>query len=76
MVGYIRVAVEVLSLLQIGFMRLEPSLAEAVRTTLDMTGDRYELEKDKAESFIDTSIISGFEAEEFVDVLYKKFGAK
>jgi hypothetical protein len=51
-------------------------LAEAVRTTLDMTGDRYELEKDKAESFIDTSIISGFEAEEFVDVLYKKFGAK
>jgi ABC-type nitrate/sulfonate/bicarbonate transport system substrate-binding protein len=50
---------------------------EAARTTLDMMGETDpSWKKEKAESFIDTSIMSRLEAEGFIDAVYKEFGAK
>ncbi len=50
---------------------------EAARTTLDMMGETdLSWKKEKAENFIDASIMSRLESEGFIDSVYKEFQAK
>lgn len=50
---------------------------EATKTTLDMMGETDpSWKKEKAESFIDTSIVSRLESEGFIDAVYKEFQGK
>jgi ABC-type nitrate/sulfonate/bicarbonate transport system substrate-binding protein len=50
---------------------------EAAKTTLDMMGETDpSWKKEKAESFIDTSIMSRLESEGFIDAVYKEFQGK
>lgn len=50
---------------------------EAARTTLDMMGETDpSWKKEKAENFIDTSIMARLETDGFVDAVYKEFAAK
>ena len=50
---------------------------EAAKTTLDMMGETdLSWKKEKAENFIDASIMSRLESEGFIDLVYKEFQAK
>jgi hypothetical protein len=50
---------------------------EATRTTLDMMGETdVSWKKERAENFVDTSIMGRLEAEGFIDAVYKEFQAK
>lgn len=50
---------------------------EAARTTLDMMGETdVAWKKERAENFVDTSIMSRLESEGFVDAVYKEFAGK
>ena len=50
---------------------------EATKTTLDMMGETDpSWKKEKAESFIDASIVSRLESEGFIDAVYKEFQGK
>jgi ABC-type nitrate/sulfonate/bicarbonate transport system substrate-binding protein len=55
-----------------------PKIAiEAARTTLDMMGETdVSWKKERAENFVDTSIMSRLESEGFVDAVYKEFPAR
>jgi ABC-type nitrate/sulfonate/bicarbonate transport system substrate-binding protein len=50
---------------------------EATKTTLEMMGETdLSWKKEKAEAFIDTSIMSRLESEGFIDAVYKEFQGK
>jgi ABC-type nitrate/sulfonate/bicarbonate transport system substrate-binding protein len=50
---------------------------EAARTTLDMMGETDpSWKKERAENFVDTSILNRLESEGFIDAVYKEFAGK